>query len=174
VGRRLTAGVRRRNGSLEMTSWTNDDFERLGWHDNHVHGFAIREGQYGTGELILDIDYIVEWLQCSPGGSCNFRVAPATLTFHEMSDLQVALDYAGPTAGICPFSINVIERTSIATAEGVSRFRWRIEVNWPQGELSFHASGFTQSLRAPPIESSRQYLSLSEREALSKQGWDQL
>jgi hypothetical protein len=83
-----------------------------------------------------------------------------------MSDLRVALDYAGPTAGICPFSINVIERTPIATAKGVSRFRWGIKVNWPRGELSFHASGFTQRLRAAPIESSNQYLSLSEREAL--------
>ena len=38
---------------MDKTNWTEADFEVLGWHDNHVHGFSIREGEYGAGFLTL-------------------------------------------------------------------------------------------------------------------------
>jgi hypothetical protein len=27
-----------------MTRWTNEDFEQLSWHDNHVHGMLFTKG----------------------------------------------------------------------------------------------------------------------------------
>lgn len=145
-----------------MTRWTTEDFDDLSWHDTHVHGMSIREGEHGTGELSLDLDFILQWL-CSPGRTSRFLIAPATLTFHKMSDLRVALDYASVTAGICPFSLAGIERSVHTYPSGATTFRWHIKVNWPQGELSFLASGFTQELRGASIETSAQYLSSGER-----------
>ena len=128
-----------------------DDFDTYTWHDNHVHALRIRAGAHGTGELELDLDYILEWLP-PRDGAFTFRVAPATLTFHNVVDLRLALDYAGPSAGMTPFSINCIEREPYVYANGLSAYRWRIPVNWPEGEITFIATGFTQVLRSPPIE----------------------
>ena len=71
--------------SGEQTLWTERDFDRLSWHDTHFHGFSLREGDYGSGTLILDMDFILEWL-CEEDGRCNFRIAPADL----------GLDWTGP------------------------------------------------------------------------------
>ena len=57
-------------------TWTEDDYDSLSWHDVHVHAFRIVEGEYGSGQLWFDLDYILDWL-CSEDGSCRFRVAPA-------------------------------------------------------------------------------------------------
>lgn len=81
------------------TTWTNADFERLSWHDNHVHGLRIVEGEHGSGELVLDIDHIVEWLP-PVEGSCRFLLAPATLTFHEVYDLRIEIDYTAPATQV--------------------------------------------------------------------------
>ena len=79
------------------------------WHDNYVHGLAISEGKYGSGELILDLDYIVEWIK-DESGTVKFKVAPATLTFREVTDLTIALDYASANAAMGPFSIGSTTR----------------------------------------------------------------
>jgi hypothetical protein len=128
-----------------------NDFDTYSWHDNHVHALRIRSGEHGTGELVLDLDYILEWLP-PRDGAFTFRVAPATLTFHGVVDLRVSLDYAGPSAGMTPFSIQGIDRELYLYGNGFSAFRWRIPVNWPDGEITFIASGFTQVLRAPPVD----------------------
>jgi hypothetical protein len=76
-----------------MTRWTEQDFDRLSWHDNHVHAVRVHEGEHGPGRLEIDLDFIVEWLRPSDE-SFRFLVAPATLIFHRVTDLKVALDYA--------------------------------------------------------------------------------
>jgi len=43
--------------------WTDADFSDLSWHDNSVHAFRVIEGKDGAGELFLDIDHIVEWIE---------------------------------------------------------------------------------------------------------------
>ncbi len=147
--------------------WTNADFDQLSWHDNHLHGFTVREGEQALGELALDIDFILEWLCDKDSGSCEFRIAPATLTFHEVSDLVVALDYVTTTAALCPASIGEITRESRADPSGYRTFNWRIDINWPAGCIRFIASGFSQILRAAPIVVPQQYLSPGQRLSVS-------
>ena len=38
--------------------------------------------------------YIVDWI-CATNGGARFRVAPATLTFHDVTDLRVSFDFGG-------------------------------------------------------------------------------
>ena len=58
------------------TTWTNQDFELLGWHDVHVHALHILGGEHGAGELWLELDYILEWIPPDTAeGSYRFRVA---------------------------------------------------------------------------------------------------
>lgn len=147
-----------------MNKWTTEDFDRLSWHDNHIHGFALREGDLADGELDLDIDFILDWICDRASGSCDFRMAPATLTFHEVSGLVLSLDYVTRTAGLCPASISEIEREAFVYPNGSTSFAWAININWPTGAIRFKASGFTQVLRAEPIVApGRQYLTADER-----------
>ena len=105
-----------------MTTWTENDFDRLSWHDHCVHALALREGEDGTGALVLDLDFIVEWLKPNPTSPnpTRFRylIAPATLTFRRVSDLKLSVDYA--SCGMGPFSIDGIERQASVYPSGHS------------------------------------------------------
>ena len=144
--------------------WTTADFDDLSWHDCHIHGFRLREinDERGTAELEFDIDFIIEWLA---QGDCafRFRIAPATLTFHDVSGLRVELDYAAPTAGMTPFSIDGIHREPLSNLASYASFRWRLPVSWPAGEITFESPGFTQVLRQEPVEHDCQCLTASQR-----------
>ena len=141
------------------TTWTQDDFDGFSWHDDTVYGLYLAVGDPERGDwrsdLVLDIDHIVEWL-CGADGAGQFRVAPATLTFHDVTDLSLAIDWGNGTSQIAlsPVSIARIVR-SPATDQKVCLdrpyFRWRIEASRPAGAgIAFGASGFTQVLRAEP------------------------
>jgi len=152
--------------------WTEADFDRLTWHDCHIWGIELRAGNGAendwTSDLALDIDYIVEWLSVADGGM-QFRVAPATLLFHGVTDLSINITWqpTGHQVSLHPVSIAKIERQPI---EGQRVFldrpyyRFRIASNWPDGgEITFGAVGFTQTLRAEPVVSSEQLLTLAAR-----------
>ena len=146
------------------TRWTDADFDRLGWHDVHVHGFEIRAGAYGPGELVLDLDYILEWIGCGDGDErVRFRIAPARLCFHGVWALTIALDYAAPSAALGPFSLDGITRAP-RTDDPVAS-DWTLAVSWPAGAIRFAARGFTQILTGPAVVTDRQWLKPEERRA---------
>jgi hypothetical protein len=140
--------------------WTHRQFEEMSWHDNYVHAIRVVEGEFGSGELVLDLDYILEWLPAGEG--CRFRILPVDLRFLEVTRLRIALDYATPTAGLVPFALDRIERLSEQRDRYVAQV-WKLIVSWPEGEISFEANGFEQRGVAAPIESRGQYLSPKER-----------
>jgi hypothetical protein len=76
--------------------WTHEQFDEMSWHDNHVHSLRVLEGENGAGELLLDLDYILEWLKCTD--SMRFDLVPATLRFTGVTNLRIFLDYASPSA----------------------------------------------------------------------------
>ena len=141
--------------------WTDKEFDEMSWHDNHVHGFRIVEGEYGAGRLILDIDYILEWIN-NTEGNFQFRILPAVLEFKGVTNLRIALDYATPTAGLGPFSIHAIER-NIESRERYEAQLWKIAINWPVGEITFQAEGFEQRGVLEPQIAEEQFLSSKER-----------
>lgn len=153
--------------SEPKSTWSTDDYDEMSWHDNHVHGIRIVEGEHGSGEFILDLDYILEWLPPVDGGHLRFRVAPATLIFHNVSatSLRIALDYAKPSAAISPFSLHAIEREKHVYPNGYETYKWHLKINWPEGSIDFIASGFTQVLSGKSVEGEGQGLSPSERSA---------
>ena len=147
----------------QQTHWETQDFERMSWHDVHVHGFRFVEQKESprTIDLVLDIDYILQWHLID--GAYAFDVAPATLRFHAVFDLKILLDYAVPSAGMCPFLIDAIYREEVACADGTISYRWLIEVNWPDGRLEFLSPSFTQTLDAEPQRRSTQSFEHAER-----------
>jgi hypothetical protein len=73
-------------------TWTDANFDGMCWRD--VHGLAIRESDAPSGELILDIDDILEW--ACKGNDENFRVAQVSLRFHDVNDLRISVTRETP------------------------------------------------------------------------------
>ncbi len=151
---------------------TDSDFESLSWHDNIVYGLRLDVGDATRGDwrsdLVLDIDHIVEWVRAEPA-EMRFRVAPTTLTFHNMTDLRIAVDFgdSGGQIVMNELSIATIMREPIAdqkTCLDRTYYRWLIELNLPRGgEIAFGASGLTQDLRADPVLLEDQRFSVLDR-----------
>ena len=151
--------------ALEKWAWTEDDFERMGWHDAHVHAFAFLPD---TWEFLLDLDYIVEWLGPAGGEShYSFWSAPATLVFDNVTELRIELE---PFPG---FELNSIERRDPQAPDGredmPSSVHWLWVLDFFNGRITFRATGFTQYFRREPVLNTTQYLTLEERGGLSLQ-----
>jgi hypothetical protein len=146
--------------------WNSDDFETMSWHDVHVHGLRFTSfiEELGTADIALDLDYILEW--DGSGDQMLFTICRAELVFHDIFGLKLELNYATPTSGMCPFAIDTIKRELVSYPTGSKTFRWRIDVNWPQGSIEFDATSFTQRLTGRPIvKAGIQSLSPAERSA---------
>lgn len=154
---------------------TDADFERIGWHDNLIYGIAFDTADPPsndwTSDLALDIDHILEWVR-SEDEHMRFRVAPARLTFHGVTDFAIAIDWGliGSQIGLQLPSIDRIERHR-ATEQKVNLDRpyyvWRIALNAPHdGYITFGAAGFTQRLRAEPILQDQQWIAPARRRAM--------
>ena len=158
-----------------MNCYTEADFEKLSWHDCHIWRIELRSGDPDEGDwtsdLALDIDFIVDWV-CGVGRGGQFRVAPATLVFHGVTDLRINIDWGdtGFRVALHEVSIDRIEREVVRDQKVYldrPYYSWRIKLNWPQsGQIAFGAVGFTQTLLAEAILTDQQRLSLRQRSRL--------
>lgn len=79
--------------TVSKNIWTNDDFETMSWHDNHVYAISFRENY----ELLMDIDYILQWIDPTEKACYyNFWVSPCTLVFENVHDLKINLEISEP------------------------------------------------------------------------------
>ena len=150
---------------------TDLDFETLSWHDCRIWGVEFRTGdaddQDWTSDLALDIDFILEW-HCGTS-EAQFRIAAARLVFHGVTDVNLNIDWGTRGWQASPYAITIdrIERQPIREQKVFldrPYYSWTIVLNSPKGGIiSFGAVGFTQSLRAEPILSDKQSLSLRQR-----------
>lgn len=75
-------------GRIELES---SAFEQISLHDVRVYALAFQR-QEDQGNLILDIDYLAQG-DCRPEGGHDFLIVPATLTFVDVVDLEIHLDW---------------------------------------------------------------------------------
>jgi hypothetical protein len=141
------------------------------WHDNLIYGLRFDIGDTDKGEwhsnLVFDIDFIAEWLCEEPAGRVRFRVAPATLVFHNAGDLSIAIDHgdSGGRTALNELSIDRVTRERLDLA--FETWCWTIALNSPQGgRITFCASGYSQTLRAEPRLMDEQHLPRGERPPL--------
>ncbi len=108
--------------SETMRVRTEADFDALSWHDCHIWGMDLRPGDPDRGDwrsdFVLHLDFIAEWL-CGVDGQAQFRVAPATLIFHGVTDLRINIDWL---PDITSRGLHRAHRTGAgARSEGASR-----------------------------------------------------
>jgi hypothetical protein len=140
--------------------WSQSEFESMSWHDCQVHSIHVVEGKDGSGELILDLDYILEWRE--KRDKYEFLLVPAKLRFHEVFGLRISIDWSTPSAAMGPFSVTGIERTQ-EERKNYKATVWRLPINWPAGEVLFEATGFTQESWGREVLSESQVLQAAQR-----------
>jgi len=147
-------------GELEKGIWTHDDFERMGWHDSSIYACGAIPEDF---ELMFDLDYIVEWVP--PGADekyYSFWVAPATLVFQNVADVQVTLESMQGEITLLGLQRGDPHPTP---AGRLNDYRWTLDGN--EGSITFRATGFRQYFRAAPVLTTAQRLSQSARGGLS-------
>jgi hypothetical protein len=135
---------------IDRVVWTDADFETMGWHDAVVHALGFQH-EDDAAHLLLDLDYIFRWIDPQPPSEYySFLIAPATLVFEDVWDLEG--DLTAENAG---------ERTQLVIADlrrgepedakqaSLGLRRWTIDGH--NFELTFLASGYRQHIRQKPI-----------------------
>jgi len=150
--------------ALDGAVWTDADFEQMGWHDATVHAIAFRESD-DVGELLLDLDYIVRWIDPQPPSEYfRFLVAPATLVFENVWSLEGDLAlYAKRTI----LEVDGIERHEPEDERQRAAHMTLWVIDGHEFGLRFLATGFRQHFRARPIEVESQRLSAEQRGGFS-------
>ncbi|MFF3001852.1 hypothetical protein ACFVTF_03465 [Kitasatospora sp. NPDC057940] len=153
----MSSGSHQESG-LSKSVWSDTDFEEMGWHDATVHGLYVQQTQDGLPRLLLDLDYIVRWVHpVRPAKNFSFWIAPATLVFEEVWDLEGDLGFKGMHPEL---EIDSVHR--LAPDDGRQDWpQWHVEGH--SFDLRFRASGFCQYFRDTPRLTSVQALSAAER-----------
>ncbi len=135
-----------------------EQFELMTWHDNTLHGISCVDENF-SNDLVLDIDYIEQWL--NEAGLYRFKVAPAKLVFHEVSQLKISLLNDGPrTMFAYMATINGIGREQLSE----NRYKWVIDLlGCQENKITFEAAGFTQESYKEAIISTSQHLTVDQR-----------
>jgi hypothetical protein len=149
--------------NLEKPIWDENDFEQMGWHDSKIYAIAFKDESF---ELLLDIDYIVKWVAPNEKESYfKFWVAPATIVFRNVWDLNIGLEYD------LNLEIQDLQRGDVKKPQntnvtsGSLEYDWKIEVN--NGEITFKSIGYKQYFRKDPILLNTQKIDLLERGGIS-------
>jgi hypothetical protein len=140
----------------EKTFWTEEDFARMGWHDNPVQAVAFGPGER---ELALDIDYIFKWEEPLAGEKqYRFWISPATLVFEDVLGLKISHDaYAGLTI------LGIDRKEPHTHDERAPKRLWDWTINCVEAIWEFRASGYRQFIRRSPELLSQQRLDYDQR-----------
>ena len=146
--------------AVVKTVWTDADFDAMDWHDNAIHAVALEPVPNHPGRLLLDLDYIVEWVAPeAPATTLSFWICPATLVFDPAWDLTTDIDLRGWSFQL---SLDAITRSG-PDERGFSDW----SLSGDNFSIALSARGFTQYLRRPPIHSPGWFLTAGERGGLS-------
>lgn len=138
--------------------WTDEDFNEMQWHDVRVHAMAFVPENH---ELVLDIDYVFEWMPQGEGKKFLFSISPATLVFENVYNIRIDLEMDGD------IDIDLIERKDPGTARNAqytdNKQEWTWTVECHTGEIEFRGAGFKQYIRREPVVQDKLRFSMDER-----------
>lgn len=140
------------------TKYSIRDFKNIDWHDNYIHAIRLDAEKF---ELILDIDFIHDWI-CGEGENYKFLISPSTLSFQNVSNLKIDIDWKDCSLDM---SVGHVERSNPRKTANkkLNEYDWVIDLNWPEGSISFSATGFTQVSRSEPAVYDEQKIPADKR-----------
>lgn len=127
--------------------WTTEDYEDMGWHDSVIYGINFHPEH---DHIKFDIDYCLGHV---PINDVSFKqcTAACDLVFHDPSELSLNLQQT-------PFPLEIEDlylSYNGTYPSGSDRWAVRIVTRW--GEISFKATGFTQTLTSKLVVGCRDY-----------------
>lgn len=141
---------------------TDADIAELSWHDALVHGLLLVPE---AAELLLDLDWSIEWLPPEDGG-IYFRAwtAPVTLVFHGVTHVHgdLSLPHDGTLIDISPDE----SPSAVSGGHNLADLKWWL-IKGVVGHLTIAATGFTQYARRPPALVTGGRLALADRGGVS-------
>jgi len=147
---------------LSRATWTDADYQTMGWHDCRIHAISISEYDDETlspPRMLLDLDYIVRWVEPAPGERhFTFWIAPATLVFEGARDIRGEL-------GPLDWAMEIADIHRVDAADSHRETGWHIEGR--NFDLHHRAAGYTQYLRLPPQHVPRPTLTVTRRSGIS-------
>jgi hypothetical protein len=150
---------------IEKWVWTDEDFDRISFHDVRVVAMAGRANDASgwNFSFLLDIDWIVEWLCDQVTRRCEFAVTPATMVFENVSDVR----FSGKSMPGSILDLDRITRRENEKILGASLSTWSWHLVGHDGEVELNASGFKLFARKPPVIIASQQLDLATRGGIS-------
>lgn len=145
---------------LEKTIWIDKDFSSMGWHDATVWAISPNPDEY---ELLLDIDYIFQWVEPAEGNLYfQFWVSPVTMVFESAHSLKIGIESPGGSIEIADL---YREHPSLAPNGKFAEHTYRFVCQ--EGEIRVRATGFQMFVRRSPVLLQTQGLSLKQRGGVS-------
>ncbi|MFT3701666.1 MAG: hypothetical protein QM802_04825 [Agriterribacter sp.] len=131
--------------------WSNEDFDEMSWHDNYVYSLSFPSDDL---RMSFEIDYIFEWELNPISNLYQYWISHCWLTFLNVLNLKVDLDYKKSTG----LAILEIRRVSSRPSENKKMVIWTFVIETDKGNISFDATGFIQKIDKKPILSQSQKL----------------
>jgi len=138
--------------TLEKWIWSEEDFSEMNWSGSRVHalGTALRRAESGViRDLLFDIDYVFHAGMPLVPARRAYWVAPATLVFEHASEVELYLrSYEGD------FTLGGIGRCrsiSVSNGDRESGWLWLVSGQGYHSNARFHALGYKQYFRRPPV-----------------------
>lgn len=134
----------------EKITWTDSDFEVMGWHDAQLYSMTFPIEDF---IIKFDIDYIFKWHR-QGSDYLGWDVAPCDLIFQNVLQLRVDIDM-----GISiPLCIQDVRRRNSRLSPSGTVTLWDYEIELDHGRIAFEATGYKQTLRRQPVFSTTQNL----------------
>ncbi len=152
--------------------WTQDDYEQMNWHDVKIHAMGTVKTEYEfyhESDLVLDIDYIFEWVPEPPHSiTFQFWVAPCTLVFQNPENFK--WEFHQPQDFLLEYEIYALELLAkhpkpMAHYPDYCTYDWKMDLQG--GTMTLTSTGLQQFVRRPPILCESQSLTSKERGNIS-------
>lgn len=148
---------------LEKSIWSEADFDRMSWHDVHIHALAFSTE---THEFLMDIDYMFAWVDPEvPDPNYTFWMAPCTWIFSNVHSFTANIEWG------LGLEISGVSRENIGRPQNADHImkdkEWKWEFDCQEGVFSFRSVGFVQITRHRPIRAKAQSFSWDERGGIS-------
>jgi len=136
---------------LEKWIWNQNDFEKMGWHDNPIWAMSFDD------DVKFDLDYLLKWVKPQNNiGGYKFWISPATLIFKNPTNFRVEME----TDFVNGLEIADIERK-------VQKGKTQFIIEAQEGRIVIETEEFTQIIRRPPTLQISQMLNDIERGPIS-------
>lgn len=125
-------------------NWTVDDYKEMSWHDSHVYSLFFPSENL---EFSLDIDYLFKWVLNKETNLYSFWVSPCLLTFYDVLNLKVSLDFKDT----CGLDIQDIKYAGSRLSPNGKVNILNYEIITDKGVISFDSTGFIQKIKEQPV-----------------------